>query len=127
MNIQKKIELSSVNFSPVNFFYQNADKRIRDRFLMNSPVYIIFLTIFYVVLTKKLLTVVKNNRKYVINTKVFLILFYVYSTIMSGYIVMKIVKYMIWSNYNFRCSAVDMSTEPEAMEVRTISQVPYAQ
>lgn len=101
----------------VNYFYQNADVRVRDKFLMNSPVYIIFLTIFYVITTNELLEKVKNNPKFVINTKICLIFFYIYAAISSGYILKKLVKYMIWSNYNFRCMPVDMSTKPEVLEV----------
>lgn len=111
------INQTFVDLSLVNNFYQNSDERIRDKFLMSSPVYIVSLTAFYVVITNVLLKFMKNNPKYVINTKPFIVVLYIYYSIMSGYILTKLVKYMIWSNFNFRCMAVDRSWKPEVLEV----------
>lgn len=98
-----------------SIFY--PDERVREKLFMSSPVYIVSFTIGYLLLTFASMKFMKKNPKYVIDTKVPNIMLIVFFLIMTGYLLVKLVKYMLWSNYDFQCMAVDMTEQPEVLEV----------
>lgn len=94
-----------------------VDARVREKLFMSSPAYPITFTLLYLLTTFTSLKFMRNNPKYVINTKWPNIVLIVIFLIVSANLLMRMVNYMMWSRYNFRCMAVDTTWRPEVLEV----------
>lgn len=99
-------------------FYLNADLRTRDRFLMGSPASVVIVCVTYLMMTWISLKIVENNPTLKINHKKCIFVSNFIILISSTFVVIKIIKYMIWSKYDFRCMPLDLSMKPEVVEVR---------
>lgn len=97
-------------------FYLGADVRTRDKFLMGNPVPVVTFVIVYVLISIFLPPYMKKRGKYYeIKNPLMILDFYLASA--SIYLLTRTVKYMIWSNYDFRCMALDLTTRKETLEV----------
>lgn len=106
---------------PLHFlknFNDEVDFRLRDRFLMSSPYILFSICAFYFVLTYWLKNFMSRNPKYVINTEPITVIYFVCVLIKTTELFWRTVRYMQWSNFNFRCMAVDKSTQPEVIDVK---------
>lgn len=98
----------------LNFGYEDADPRTRDRFLMGSPIPVIAICIFYVILIKVILERFMDKRKAFDTRFVSLALnFYLFLT--ACYFFFKCFNW--FKNYNWRCEPLDRSNSEEAVEV----------
>lgn len=104
-------------------FYLRADVRIRDKFLMGSPIGVLVIVTCYLLILKYLTRYMKSRKRYFNHAKILHLFFNFYVMMASFYILIKTVKYMIWSNYNFRCMPLDLSTNNGTMEVKYISKM----
>lgn len=98
-------------------FYENADVRTRDWFLMGTPFKLMLFYSTYLVMTKLINDIAeKKKRKY--NMKNNFVLLYCVLTLTTWYLMYKVVKYMIWSHQHyFFCIPVDHSLDEKTMEV----------
>lgn len=110
------------------FFYVEADHRIRDKFLMGSSKTILVFVIVYLAISKFLSKYMKSkrNKKYFdTRNALFWFSFYIMMTIsvFCVYLLYKVLKYMmmILSNYDFLCMPLDLSTRNETF--RGVNQV----
>lgn len=101
------------------FFYVKTNPRTRDWFLMGSPVQFLLLIGVYILVTK-ILDTLKAHDKKVVDTKYCVLALNCVIASLSWCLLFKVVKYMIWSNYDFQCMPVDTSTRPEVIEVSFI-------
>lgn len=100
------------------YFYIKADPRTRDWFLMGSPVKFLLLFGVYLMITKILDDTLKIQNKKVVDMKYCYLALNIVLASISWYLLFKVVKYIIWSNYDFHCMPVDTSTRTEVIEVR---------
>lgn len=98
------------------FFYVNADPRIRDKFLMGSPVPIAMFVIVYLLMSKFLPGYFKKRGK-ICDIKYPLMVVDFYFASVSFYYLIKLVKYMVDSNFDFRCMPIDYSDRYETLKV----------
>lgn len=97
---------SQVN-SVVNFFYENADKRIRDRFLMGNPYQVLLIYASYAIFCGKVLPIVMKNQKpwnYRILMTVVDLLVWLRSLYFATF-----GSYAFGLVYSWRCQPVDLS------------------
>lgn len=100
------------------FFLFETDERVRDKLLMGDPDTLIAICCVYaistIIFTKYLK---KNPEKIVNNMSTPILIMHMFYLISTCYVLYGIVKYMIWSNYNFRCHEYDKSNRKEVLEV----------
>lgn len=101
-------------------FYLNADERTRDKFLMGSPVGVVMICATYLIMTKNFIDYAKNNPKRTIDFKKSMFVANFVYLVISIYLIMKLINYMIWAKYDFRCMPLDRSMRPEVLEVRAV-------
>lgn len=101
-----------------DYFNHEVDFRLRDKVLMSSPILMFLICACYFVATHWFKNFMIRNSKYVINTKPLIVIYFICVLIKTIELFWRLVRYMIWAEYDFRCMAVDMSTEPEVMDVR---------
>lgn len=110
-----------LNFLDIEIFSNlNSDVRTRDKILMGSPLSLSAVLLCYVGFSKILMHH-KQLRKMLYSQRTIEVISFVYNlyaSICSIYFVLKLVKYMIWSNFNFRCMSVDLSERDGTIEVR---------
>jgi hypothetical protein len=98
-----------------SFFYDLADPRTRDRFLMGSPLLFIAVMIFYVRFVKIKLSRWMKTRK-AFDVRLATIIYYSVSVFVHFYITIKGAPYWL-SKYSWRCEPLDTSSSQEALEV----------
>lgn len=99
------------------YFYVKADPRTRDWFLMGSPVQFLLLFGVYLMITKILDDTLNVYKEKVVDMKYCVLALNCTLAAISWFLLFKVVKYIIWSNYDFQCMPVDTSTRPEVIEV----------
>lgn len=106
-------------YAVLNYFYENADVRIRDRPFMGSPYALIFAYFCYILLITKILPKFMENRKPVDYTK--------YMTIVDGILCTRSAYFLVngsfvWiSYYSWTCQPIDLSGSWEADLMMNIS------
>lgn len=110
---------SVLNFKLESFFYSKSDPRVRDKILMGSPLSIAVILLTYVVFSKFLRNCIRaDGRKFSkFSFERAFLFFNLYASLCSIYFTYKLVKYMAWSNFNFRCMGLDLSTQDGTIEV----------
>lgn len=94
---------------------------MRDKPFMGSPVYIIAFVIVYLLISKYLPEYMRSRKAKYFKIKHALLVFDAYAAVASIYLLTKLVKYMIWSNYDFRCMGLDLSYRNETLEVKILN------
>lgn len=100
-------------------FYLNADLRTRDKFLMGSPVGVLAICATYLVMTRNFIDFAKNHPKRIIDFRKSMFVANAVYLIASIYFLFKLINYMIWAHYDFRCMPLDRSMRPEVVDVRS--------
>jgi elongation of very long chain fatty acids protein 1 len=98
-----------------HYFYNLADARIRDRFIMGSPLPIIGWSIFYVIFVKFFLNRRMAKQK-AFNVRLASILLYTYLLAFSTYLVISFFSNWL-TKYSWRCEPLDTSNSEEALQV----------
>lgn len=94
-----------------------SDKRVRDKFLMGDPYYLISMCCVYLIMTVLFTKFMKNNPKNIFDINKLILFMHSLHLIAASYILYGIVKYMIWSDYNIRCHEFDHSEDKEVIAV----------
>lgn len=85
---------------------------------MGNPSAIIIICVVYGIITVLLKHFIeKRSNKFEFDVNKFSLFIHSYFLIASCYILYGIIKYMIWSKYDFKCHHVDLSEEPEVLDV----------
>lgn len=116
----KMLKLLLYIFDSKFFSNLSSDVRLRDKILMGSPLSLFAVLVCYVGFSKILMHH-KQLRNMLYSQRMIEVISFVYNlyaSICSIYFVLKLVKYMIWSNFNFRCMSVDLSERDGTIEVR---------
>lgn len=101
------------------FFNLKSDPRVREKVLMGSPYTLLFIVACYLLFSNVFKNYIRSLKQdYFAYSLKALSIYNIYAFIFSNYFLYKIVKYMIWSNYDFRCMALDLSTRNETIEVK---------
>jgi hypothetical protein len=107
----------SVNQTFLQTIYEAADPRARDRPLMGSPVLLLLLCIFYVVVNSLVNKNMQTRKAF--NTKPATLAFYLYLVIASGFFSYKFS--LLWLfKYSWLCEPLDTSNSAEALEVKKL-------
>lgn len=101
-----------------DIFYVRGDPRVRDKLFMGSPKFIVSFVIVYLLISKYLPDYMRSRRKKYYDIRKPLVVFNGYVALASIYLSYKLGKYMIWSNYDFRCMGIDYSHSNETLEVK---------
>lgn len=111
-----------LNFNLESSLYLKSDPRVRDKILMGSPLSIGIILLTYVAFSKLLISFIRTSEmKYSkCSFERAFLFFNLYASLSSIYFTYKTVKYMEWSNFNFRCTGLDLSNQDETVEVRKI-------
>lgn len=101
-------------------FFSAIDPRVKDKFLMGSPTLIIITVTCYLTFSVFLKRYIDSQKKsYFVHSIFAICIFNFYAFVFSTYLLYKIVRYMIWSNYNIRCTSLDLSEGNETLEVES--------
>lgn len=112
------IEILNKTRNLCNFiFYESADPRIRDRFLMGNPLPIIFLTFFLLALMQELHKFMQTRKTGFKLEKVSLYITIFY-WLMSVYFFYEGSRNTYFNGYSWTCEPIDPSPHGTAMEVR---------
>jgi GNS1/SUR4 family len=98
------------------FFYNSADLRIRDRFLMGSPLTFLALTLVYLTVVKFLRLWMQQRKTFDVSSCLFAL--YSFYAAANGYVLFKIAPYWL-TKYNWHCEPLDTSHSHDALQVRT--------
>jgi hypothetical protein len=99
----------------LSFFYDLADPRTRDRFLMGSPLLFIVVMVFYVRFVKIKLSRWMKTRK-AFDVRLATIIYFSFNNFAHLYLALKGAPYWL-SKYSWRCEPLDTSSSQEALDV----------
>lgn len=84
---------------------------------MGDPYYLMGICCVYLILTVLFTKYMQNNPKKILDMSKLTLFMHSFHLIAACYILYEIVKYMIWSKYNIRCHAFDLSEDKEVIAV----------
>jgi hypothetical protein len=105
------------------FFYENADPRVRDKFLMGSPLPLLIICFGFVIMVKYGKKFMKNRKA--LNTRTALDLSNVSVLLIEIYLFCRSLEFAIRTNYNLKCEPLNRSKSGTGLEVTEILYLFY--
>ncbi|XP_037806325.1 elongation of very long chain fatty acids protein [Lucilia sericata] len=96
-----------------------SDPRVKDWFMMSSPVPTFLLCVFYAYFSKSLGPKLMAKRK-ALDLRQILVWYNLFQTIFSAWIFYEYLMSGWWGHYNFRCQPVDYSNNPLALRMARV-------